>query len=101
MLKYSYFRSETEYGPSAIPLHGKADSVFEKTASAQLLPEVVRYIESLQPQPDSQYVLVNAMGASEYYGSNVNGDAFPEASLIHAPDDWTGNPIVDRLRAKD
>jgi hypothetical protein len=30
-------------------------------------------------------VLVNAMGAGEYYGSNSNGDHFPEAGLIHRP----------------
>lgn len=101
MLKCSHFRAETEHGPSAIPLFGKADAFFEKTASAQLLPEVTRYIACLRPQPDSQYVLVNAMGAGEYYGSNINGDYFSEASLIHKPDDWQGNPILDRIRSKD
>lgn len=101
MLKCSHFLGRTEQGPSAIPLFGKTDAFFEKTASAQLLPEVVKYIAQLRPQADSQYVLVNAMGASEYFGSNINGDAFPEASLIHKPDDWTGNPILDRIRARD
>jgi len=100
MLKISTFAGQSAYGPSAVPLFGPADAVFEKTASAKLLPDVVRYIESLRPQACSQYVLVNAMGASEYYGSNINGDAFPEASLIHAPDDWSGNPLVDKIKAK-
>lgn len=100
MFKCSHFLAETEHGPSAIPLFSKADAAFEKTASAQLLPEVAQYISSLQPRNDSQYVLVNAMGAGEYYGSNVNGDYFSEESLIHVPDDWTGNPLVDRERAK-
>lgn len=101
MLKYSHFRAETEHGPGAIPLFSKADAVFEKTASAQLLPEVTNYIAGLSPRKDSQYVLVNAMGAGEYYGSNVNGDWFSEASLIHAPDNWSGNPVFDRLAAKN
>lgn len=100
MIKVSTFAGETEYGPSAVPLFGPADSVFEKTASARLLPDVVRYIEGLRPKADSQYVLVTAMGASEFYGSNINGDAFPEASLIHAPDDWKGNPLVDKIKAQ-
>jgi len=100
MLKCSHFRGETEHGPSAIPLFSKADAFFEKTASVQLLPEVVRYIACLRPQNDSQYVLVNAMGAGEYYGSNINGDYFSEASLIHKPDDWQSNPVIDRIRAK-
>jgi len=98
MLKVSHFRAETDFGVAAVPLFSKADAFFEKTASARLLPEVVQYIAGLQPRGDSQYVLVNAMGASEWYGSNVNGDAFPEAALIHKPDDWTGNPVLDRIR---
>ena len=75
--------------------------MFEKTASPQLMPSVSKYIASLRPQQDAQYVLLNAMGAGEYWGSNINGDYFPEAALIHAPDSWTGNPLVDRELAKD
>lgn len=101
MLKYSHFKAETEHGPAALPLFSKADAHLEKVASAQLLPEVVNYIAALRPQRDSQYVLVNAMGAGEYYGSNINGDYFTEDCLIHKPSDWTGNPVIDRIRAKD
>lgn len=100
MIKVSLFQGETAYGPSAVPLFGPADSTFEKVAAPALLPEVSRYIETLRPVKDSQYVLVNAMGASEFYGANVNGDAFNEESLIHAPDDWTHNPLIDKIRAK-
>lgn len=100
MLKVSTFQGETEHGPTVVPLFGPADSVFEKVASTTLLPGVTKYIESLRPQKDSQYVLVNAMGAEEYFGSNINGDSFPEAALIHAPDEWTGNPLLDAVRAK-
>jgi hypothetical protein len=100
MLKLSFFRGEGEAGPSVVPLFGPADRVFEKTAAPTLLPEVVRYIGSLTPRHDAQYVLVNAMGATEWYGSNVNGDSFPEASLLHRPDDWRGNPLVDRISAR-
>jgi hypothetical protein len=101
MEKVSVFRGETEHGQLVVPLHGPADSVFEKTAAPTLLPEVATYIAVLKPRNDAQYVLVNAMGAGEYYGSNVNGDHFPEASLIHAPDDWSGNAILDRIKHKE
>ena len=100
MLKLSFFKGEGETGPTAIPLFGPADRAFEKTAAPSLLPDVARYISNLTPRPDAQYVLVNAMGATEYYGSNVNGDSFPEASLIHRPDRWTGNPLIDRIVGK-
>jgi hypothetical protein len=101
VIKVSFFQGETEHGPQAIPLFGPADDVFEKTAAPSLMSEVTRYISTLRPSKDSQYVLLNAMGAGEYWGSNINGDYFPEAALIHAPDDWTGNPLLDKLRAKD
>ena len=100
MLKLSTFSAETPEGPRVIPLFGAADAVFEKTAAPGLLPDVTRYIESLRPRKDAQYVLVNALGASEYFGSNINGDAFPEASLLHRPDDWTGNPLLDAIHSK-
>ena len=100
MLKVSHFLGESEHGLGAIPLFGPADLDFEKVAAPSLLPDVVKYIESLTPNPESQYVLVNAMGAGEFYGSNINGDHFPEAALIHAPDDWKGVPIFDKTKAK-
>lgn len=100
MIKTSFFSRHSGYGPAAIPLFTGADEYFEKFASPDLLPEVVRYIHSLRPRNDAQYVLLNAMGAGEFWGSNVNGDYFPEAALIHAPDDWTGNPLLDREKAK-
>ena len=101
MLKVALFRGEDETGIHTFPLFGPSDSVFEKTAAPTLLPEVSQYIASLKPSKNAQYVLVNAMGASEYWGCNVNGDAFTEESLIHKPDDWTGNPLLDKIKAKD
>jgi len=100
MLKYSHFSGQTERGISAIPLFGSSDAALEKCASSGLLPGVTRYIENLRPRNDAQYVLVNAMGAGEYYGSNINGDHFPEAGLIHRPDSWTDNPLIDSIKAK-
>lgn len=100
MIKVSYLSSSTQAGPAGIPLFGPADGYFEKVAAPLLLPEVVKYIENLSPRQDAQYVLGNAMGASEYYGSNSNGDAFPEEALIHRPDDWSGNPLKDAIVSK-
>jgi len=101
MLKVSTFLGETESGPQVIPLFGPADSHFEKVASQGLRPEVLKYVDGLRPKNDSQYVLVNAMGASEYYSSNVNGDHFPETGLIHRPDKWLGDPLLDKHAARN
>ena len=100
MLKVSTFLAESDFGLAAVPLFGPADSVFEKTAAQGLLPEVVTFIEGLRPMADAQYMLVNAMGASEFFGSNINGDHFPEEALIHKPDSWTNNPLIDKSLAK-
>lgn len=100
MIKVGLFQGSDEYGPAAVPLFGPADGYFEKVASAQLLPEVSSFIASLKPVNDCQYVLVNAMGAGEYYSSNINGDRFSEAALIHRPDKWSGNPLVDKAVAE-
>lgn len=103
MLKVSTFLRRNELGYAAIPLFGSktADREFEKTAAASLLPAVSTYVSALRPKQGSQYVLVNALGAGEYYGSNINGDHFPEAALIHCPSGWTDNPVVDRALAED
>lgn len=101
MIKVGLFQGSEEYGPAAVPLFTRADEYFEKTASAHLLPEVSSYISGLKPQKDCQYVLVNAMGAGEYYSSNINGDRFSESALVHAPSDWKGKPVFDRTRAED
>ena len=53
-----------------------------KTA-APLLSSVRDLLDRLKPSPRKIYILVNALGASEYWGGNINGDAFPEAALIH------------------
>jgi hypothetical protein len=100
VLKVAFFQGAGPAGANVLPLFGPADAAFEKTASATLLPEVSKYISSLRPRQDAQYVLLNAMGAGEWWGSNVNGDYFPETALIHKPDDWTGNPLVDKARAE-
>lgn len=103
MLKVSTFLRQNELGYTAIPLFGSSasDREFEKNASCHLLAPVSEYIAALRPKQNSQYVLVNALGAGEYFGSNINGDHFPEAGLIHAPPGWTGNPGVDRSLASD
>ena len=100
MLKVSVFRGETDRGAVVLPLVPSTQEAFEKGAAPALLSEVARYITALRPSPSSIYVLVNAMGAGEFYGSNINGDYFTEASLIHAPDNWSGSPVLDRVRAK-
>ncbi len=52
-----------------------------KTASTNLMPQISSYIDGIKPSDKHLYVLVNALGAGEFYGSNINGDYFEESEL--------------------
>ncbi len=50
-----------------------------KVAAHSSISEFVK--EELDPKEGKMYLHINAMGAGEYYGSNKNGDYFPEENL--------------------
>ena len=54
--------------------------VLEKTASYE--PELQEFLQKLIPEPSRYFLLVNALGAGEFYGSNRNGDYFSEPTLM-------------------
>jgi hypothetical protein len=78
------------------PIHGQNVFVlggeFEKTASivkvAEISDVIAEAIEGLKAEAGHRYVLVNGIGAGEYWSSNRNGDYFPESGLKHAGDDY-------------
>lgn len=51
---------------------------FEKKAANS---EIESFLSTLDPKPGKSYLHINAMGAGEWYGSNKNGDYFPEENL--------------------
>jgi hypothetical protein len=90
IIKVCQFKARQEHGERLAEVFHpgkegmeKAAAFFMNKSAAPMLPEVQAYLEKLQPSPTKIYVLVNALGAGEYWGSNINGDWFPEASLIH------------------
>lgn len=78
------------------PIHGQNVFILggeiEKTASiikvAEVSDEIAEAIEGLKPEKGIRHVLVNGIGAGEYWSSNRNGDYFPESGLKHAGDDY-------------
>lgn len=48
-----------------------------------MMPQIQDWLSSYTAEPGKIAVLVNAMGASEFWGQNVNGDIFPENALVH------------------
>lgn len=55
------------------------DGGLTKEASAA---EIDSFVSTIKPRDGFFYLHINAMGAGEYYGSNRNGDYFPEDQLI-------------------
>lgn len=82
--------------PAFDPIHGQNVWIlgdgFEKTASiikeAQVSPEIERAIGKFTKQAGHRYVLVNGIGAGEFWSSNKNGDFFPESGLEHRGEDY-------------
>lgn len=89
IVKVCQFQARREQGERLVQIFQPGD--MEKAASffamgkqaAPMLPQVQSYLERLDPHPSKIYVLVNALGAGEFWGSNINGDWFPESSLVH------------------
>lgn len=89
IIKVCQFKARKEQGERLVQIFQPGE--MEKAAEffsmggtrAPMLPEVQKYLDRLRPDPTKIYVLVNALGAGEYWSSNINGDYFPEASLIH------------------
>jgi hypothetical protein len=95
MDKQIQFFGKTETGVFCQALFGSAGT-FEKVAGAppfadwETGEELRRYINKLSSidRKDNVYVLVNALGAGEYFGSNINADYFPWDALSHKGDDY-------------
>lgn len=58
-----------------------------KTAS-EYNPTIAAYISAAKPLPGKTQILLTALGAGEWWGSNVNGDFFPEAALAHEGENY-------------
>ena len=77
MIKFIEFEPYSENGtPYITRIHS---DYLEKTASMD--GDLRDAIEKLEPKEGKLYLLVNALGAGEYWSSNKNGDYFPEKIL--------------------
>lgn len=85
------------------------------TKVAGMLPAVEEFTSRLRPDAKFMYLLVNAMGYSEYFGPNSNRDYYghnPHLNfngLLHTPDScdahgefagWEADPVVQARVAK-
>jgi hypothetical protein len=95
MYKQCQFYGKTETGIFCQALFGSSGA-FEKTAGAPAFAnwetgDALRKYISTITKADRQkylYTLVNALGAGEYFGSNINSDYFPWNALSHEGQDY-------------
>lgn len=75
----------SSFRPDGTPLMGVIDpsSPFELEKTAGIHPEVLKFKQMLEPEPDKTYVHILALGAGDFYGPNLNNDHFPWAGLSH------------------
>jgi len=93
IIKQCQFSGRDDSGVHVHLLHPGYDNehlVKVAAASPPQLERVLKLVRSMPKTNSSLPVLVSAMGAGEYWGSNSNGDYFPESSLIHTPPNWLG-----------
>jgi hypothetical protein len=57
-------------------------------SATEMHPEIAAYIQKAKPIPGKTIVLVDALGAGDYWGSNSNGDYFGEDQLSHEGSDY-------------
>jgi hypothetical protein len=81
LTKLATFRGVSPSGEPLVQLFEPGTPLVKEAGT--LMPEIRQWRANYKTQSDTIAVLVNALGASEYWGQNVNGDIFPEAALIH------------------
>lgn len=95
MEKQLHYLGKTDSGIFCQALFGSAGA-FEKTAGAPPFADwatgdaLRKYISGItkEDRKKHSYVLVNALGAGEYFGSNINADFFPWNALTHEGTDY-------------
>ena len=83
MIKLLDFAPVDKYGEPTIKIISRNSRAGVKLASVDgaYAPEIRDFMKQLKPVVGKIYALINAMGATEYFGCNRNGDAFFEDAL--------------------
>ena len=83
MIKLCDFNAFDNNGEPTVVNIGRYDDTIKTAAlsSFAYAPEINNFISNLRPSPGKLYTLINAMGATEFFSCNRNGDAFYEDAL--------------------
>lgn len=74
-------------GPHIFPVELGQRNGHIKLAT-EMHPVIAKYIADAKSIPGKSQLLIDAMGSGEFWGSNRNGDYFPEEQLNHNGDDY-------------
>lgn len=89
MLKLLTFPGMDEDGNIFVQAINPTDELVKVASQENLHPDISSFITGISACDEHLYVLVNALGAGEYYGSNINGDYFEEKELSPTECDGT------------
>ncbi|MBU0598846.1 hypothetical protein KKF61_07740, partial [Patescibacteria group bacterium] len=99
MIKHVEFDLFNNQGEKVVDILDLNSAHLEKTA--EISDELKEAISEIKPKPDKSYILVNAMGAGEYWGANKNADFFPEKSLQEYHKTFESAGVFKHHRNKD
>lgn len=90
MEKRTTFLGHSEQGIFAQGLFTGLEKTAAPDVTWETAEEIRKYIRTITPEDKKRYcyVLVNALGAGEFFGSNINADYFPWNALCHEGDDF-------------
>jgi hypothetical protein len=89
MYKLLTFAGCDHAGPHIFPIEPDRERTVGHIKMARPLPpRVEHYIKTAKPIAGKTQLLIDALGAGEYWGPNSNSDYFPEEALRHEGDDY-------------
>lgn len=89
LTKLSTFRGVTPEGDPLNKVFHPGDSI---KVAGTMMPEIQEWLRTYKSDKENIAVLVNALGASEYYGINSNADWYSWAALAHDCSKHAGIP---------
>lgn len=87
MDKLLIYSGYDQAGPHVFPIELGQRNHHIKLAT-EIHPAIAKYIADAKKIPGKSQLLIDAMGSGEWWGSNRNGDYFPEDQLSHPGRDY-------------
>jgi hypothetical protein len=98
MEKLLDYISITDSAKCLYPIRPAGGSLIKQAAASEWPPEVIDFISKMVPKEHMHYSLCNALGAGEYWSSNVNGDFFEKDELVNSHHTFlNGTPFMHHI----